>query len=1022
MKKPIKKVLVITGVTFGFILIALITLPFIFKGKIKDATLKSVNEKLDAIVSVQDVDISLLSTFPYLGINLKQISIFGKNEFAGIPLFSADNFQLGINIISIIKGDKPYTIQKIFLDNPKINIQVLANGKANYDITKPDDPNKPKSEDVKIKLKKYEIQNGEITYNDKSSELAATLLGLNHKGSGDFSSSLFDLSTTTSIEKLSVSKGTMTYLKNAKANLDATILADMLNKKFTFKNNSLSINDLLLNCDGFIKMGDKDIEMDLSLNTPQNSFKNLLSIIPGAYTADYKDVKADGKFSFKALIKGIYNDKSIPGYDININISDASIKYPKLPKEINAINAKVAIINKGNQADQTEININPLNLSIGSNPFNLQFILKTPISDPDVDAKIKGIINLADISQALPMESITGLTGIINADISIKAKNSYVEAGQYDKVQIGGVLNASNFGFTYKPYPSIQIKEVLVKFYPQYITLDNLEGKLGSSDVRGSGRIDNLLAYFSPKLIMKGKFDFKSTYFNANEWLTSDDKKTAKPANKEPDQLKTGDKVFDRFDFTLDGYIGKLLYQTYQLNNTVFKGRITANELQISQFSCLLGNSDIAGSGEIKNMFNWMYKDQTLGGKLVLKSSFFDINQFMQPAGKNSQVNTAKQAVQTDKLEPVSIPAKIDMTIDGNFSKLLYTNMTLENVNGSLKIADQAIRITNCTAQSLGGTVNVSGGYNSKNIEKPGYDVKLALIKVNIQNCFNTFNTFQTLAPIGKFMAGNFNVNMNLAGNLGKDMSPDFNTLSADGLIQTISAVIKGFKPLNDISSKLNIESLKNLELKDTKNWFTIKNGTVELKDFDYKYKDIAMTIGGKHSLKQDMDYKIKAKIPRKLLNQNALGSAANTGLDFLSKEAGKYGVNVNAGEFVNVQIGITGTINSPKLNFKVLGTDGTSPKDQVGAAAGAAFKSTKDSLQKRANQEIDKAKIQAQERAKKITDSLAIIANKKASEAADKLKEKASKEIGDKVGEKSKSEIDKAKDKLKNYDPFKKK
>ena len=241
-------------------------------------------------------------------------------------------------------------------------------------------------------------------------------------------------------------------------------------------------------------------------------------------------------------------------------------------------------------------------------------------------------------------------------------------------------------------------------------------------------------------------------------------------------------------------------------------------------------------------------------------------------------------------------------------------------------------------------------------------------------------------------------------------------------LIQTISAVINGFKPLSDISSKLNLNALNNLELKDTKNWFTIKNGAIELKDFDYKYQDIAMTIGGKHSLKQDMDYKIKAKIPRKMMNQNALGSAANSGLDFLSKEASKYGVNVNAGEFVNVQIGIGGTINSPKLSFKVLGTDGASAKDQVGATTGAVIKSTKDSLQKRANQEIDKAKIQAQERARKIADSLAVIANKKAKEAAEKLKEKASKELGDKVGEKSKTEIEKAKEKLKNYDPFKKK
>lgn len=1023
MNKTLKKILIIIAAFFGFIIIALITLPILFKGKIKEAALKSINEKLDAVVSVGDVDISLFSTFPYIGVNLEQISVFGKKEFAGIPLFSAENLDVGFNLWSVIKGDKPYTIKKIVLDRPKINIQVLANGKANYDITKPGPPGKSTSEDFQVKLKNYEIKNGDIIYNNKATGMVADIVNLNHKGSGDFSSSLFDLVTTTKIDALSFSSGDIPYLSKAKIDLDATLTADMLNKKFSFKENSLVLNQLKLNCDGYVKTGEKDIEMDLVLKTPQNSFKDLFSIIPGAYTADFKDVQADGSFKFDAKIKGIYNETSIPSFDANIVITNGSVKYPKLPKGISAINASISVVNKGNQKDQTVLNINPLSLIIGSNPFNATFLLKTPISDPDVDAKIKGIINLADIAQAVPMKDIESLAGILNADVFVKTKNSYIESGQYTKVQMGGNIVVGNFGVRYKPYPMVQIKEAIVKFSPQFISIDNMDGKLGVSDIKGSGRIDNILAYFSPKLTMKGSFNLRSIFFNANEWLSKENEKPSNVAAKEPDQLKTGDQVFDRFDFYIDGYIGKLLYESHQINNILFKGRITPNKLQVNQFACVFGNSDLAASGEVNNMFNWLYKNQTLGGNVNVSSNFFDLNQFMQPEATSKQSTVQKQPVPNEKLEPVDIPDKIDMTVNGKFNKLLYTNMTLDNVNGSVKVADKAVRITNCTANSLGGKIDVSGGYNSKNKEKPGFDIKMGLAAIDIQSAFNTFNTFKTMAPIGKYMSGKFNLNMTMKGNLTKAMSPDFSTLSADGFIQTIAAVIAGFKPLADVGNKLGVEALKTIELKDTKNWVNINNGVVELKDFNYVYKDIAMTIGGKHSLTQEMDYKIKAKIPRKLLNQNAVGAAANSGLNFISQEAAKYGLNVSAGEYINMQIGIKGTISAPKLSFKVLGTEGKGTvKDQVAASAGAAFNSAKDSLQRRANQEIEKAKKQAQERANKMADSLSKVAKQKADDAIKKAEQQAKDKLNKEASDKTKKELEKAKEDLNKYNPFKKK
>ena len=182
------------------------------------------------------------------------------------------------------------------------------------------------------------------------------------------------------------------------------------------------------------------------------------------------------------------------------------------------------------------------------------------------------------------------------------------------------------------------------------------------------------------------------------------------------------------------------------------------------------------------------------------------------------------------------------------------------------------------------------------------------------------------------------------------------------------------------------------------------------------------MQIGGSHGLNSEMEYQIMTKVPRK-----SLGSAANTGLDLLTKEASKLGVSIAQGEFINVRFDLTGTLFNPKVGMKVLGSDGKSTiQEQAVGTVAAVVEKARDSITNVANKEIDKAKQKAQEAADKATDSLRRVADKKIQEATDKATKEAKDKIGDKagdvLGEQGQKKVDEVKDKLNNFDPFKKK
>jgi len=270
-----------------------------------------------------------------------------------------------------------------------------------------------------------------------------------------------------------------------------------------------------------------------------------------------------------------------------------------------------------------------------------------------------------------------------------------------------------------------------------------------------------------------------------------------------------------------------------------------------------------------------------------------------------------------------------------------------------------------------------------------------------------------------------------MSGALGKDMMPDLTTLSAAGFLETLNAIFNNFKPMNDIGAKLGVDYLNKLELKNTKNWFEIKDGKVTVKPFNVQMRDVAMQIGGAHGLNQEMAYQITTKVPRSALQKSSVGAAANSGLNFLSKEASKYGVNLAQGEYINVRFDLTGSLSSPKVAMKVLGSDGQATiKDEATATVQATVDKAKDSLKNVASRELDKAKDQAKAAADKAADSLKTLADKKLQEA----KDKAAQEVGSKVtdaagkkaeealGDKGKKTVDDAKKKLEDWDPFKKK
>src|SRR5690606_31555665 len=237
-KSVLSKILKWTGVTFVLLLIAIILIPIFFKDEIKELVIDEVNKTLNAKLELDDFDLTLLSTFPNMSVQLYGARLKGVDDFKDVTLADVKRIRADVGFWDVIKGDQ-LEIDAVHIYEPKIDVRVLQNGKANYDIVKPDsvkteeELSEPSS--FKLSLKEYSINNAQIRYDDEPGALFAEIANLTHSGTGDLTADVVDFETETTMDELTFEMEGLSYLSKVKTEVIANLLMEFkeTSSKFT---------------------------------------------------------------------------------------------------------------------------------------------------------------------------------------------------------------------------------------------------------------------------------------------------------------------------------------------------------------------------------------------------------------------------------------------------------------------------------------------------------------------------------------------------------------------------------------------------------------------------------------------------------------------------------------------------------------------------------------------------------------------------------------------------------------------
>ena len=180
-----KKVLKISGIVLLVLIVLAFVLPFFFKGKIMAIAREQINKKVNARVDFKDIDLSLFRHFPRLAVGLDNLQVIGIETFSKDTLIAARQIDVAVNLFSLFGGSE-MKISSITVDEPRIHAIVHADGKANWDISKPDTSTAVSTDTTAFhfNLQSYKINDGYISYIDIPGDMSSEITHLNHSGSG----------------------------------------------------------------------------------------------------------------------------------------------------------------------------------------------------------------------------------------------------------------------------------------------------------------------------------------------------------------------------------------------------------------------------------------------------------------------------------------------------------------------------------------------------------------------------------------------------------------------------------------------------------------------------------------------------------------------------------------------------------------------------------------------------------------------------------------------------------------------
>ncbi len=290
--------------------------------------------------------------------------------------------------------------------------------------------------------------------------------------------------------------------------------------------------------------------------------------------------------------------------------------------------------------------------------------------------------------------------------------------------------------------------------------------------------------------------------------------------------------------------------------------RFTPERINVGSFSGKLGSSDINFSGYLSNYFGYLFDNKTLRGELKLKSNRINLNEFL--TRNDHQHKSASASSVSKGKTPFIVPERLNVVLNTEVKQARLDRVILSDVKGKVALVDSKVLLDDLAFNTLDGSVNINGEYNSQNVESVFSDLDLKIKNVEIAKAAKSISVIRKALPVSQTTQGKISSEMHYYARLDAQGEVDLNSVKSNGYVASPGIRVANNAALNGLASQLKDSRYRDITTSAVRINYKMENSKITFDPFDVGVVDRNINAGGWYSLNNQLKFKIKTTVKAK--------------------------------------------------------------------------------------------------------------------------------------------------------------
>lgn len=920
MNRQVKKILKISGITLGSVLLVLlVAIAFVINfivtpKKLTPVVLDAANQTLNAHLDMESVELTFFSTFPQFGLKVKNGSLVSRtlndsNWCKTDSLLSFKECVLTVNPVAYLTENR-IIVYNLSLDEVSVYAYRDKAGQANWEVTRAladTIPEDTVSADFnsEIDIRNIELKHANLIFDDRNTDIYSRIDDANLK---------LRLSLTKGVSTLGLKfdnknilfwqQGELLVNKIA-TSLRTDITVDRQTAVWKLKDTELNVNGIQLDVNGAFRRDTvaKTIGMDLEYGLHAPSMETVLRMIPKAYVKDSK-VSAKGEVTVSGRVRGVYGDKKLPAVSLKIGIKEASAQYKGLPYGIDEVTADFDAYVDLMRHQPSYLNLKIFHFKGAHTEVLADAKVDDLLNDPLITFHTKSTVDLDALAKTFPLQESVTIRGKLDADMGMKCRLSTLKKQDIGRMKLGGKLELNDFElkdtakdfnflgnatFRFRDNETLQaqvdIRKLVLRSRLLSSDIERLVANVTSTNPQDTTRIVSLQCDMEVSKLhasMGDSIKLYSARAKAQAALEPQEADVTKPAVDF--SLRADSLFFSAAETRMAMNVAGIKMKAEKLNDSLWvpkgivgfdrlrfrtpefglpirmaKTAVTVDgpKIRLKNASVRIGRSDMTATGDMEGVYRAMTKGEKLTARLSLTSNLIDCNQLINSLSFPQDTTEVLTDSVPSEMKLFVIPRNIDFELQTDLKKVVFEKMLFENVHGAVDIKNQAIHLEDLSMRALDADMKAVMVYKASS-PRGGYaGFDFKIRNINIAKLVDFVPSLDTIVPMLRSFKGRVMFDVAADARLDSAMNIRIPTLRSAIHIKGDSLVLMDGETFAEISRMLMFKNKKENVFDSISVNVTVHDGNVTVYPFLVEIDRYKAAIGGEQGLDMNFNYHI---------------------------------------------------------------------------------------------------------------------------------------------------------------------